>query len=64
MLTFHFFFKRSFRYENNDKNSRFQTYHFANIKLAVLLMIINNLPLLRIIKDVPYYWLLTIDNDN
>ena len=46
---FHFFFKRSFRYENDDEKTKNETIVFK--KLVVSLTIINDKPSLTIVND-------------
>ena len=67
LITFSFFFKRSFRYENDDENRKtkrsffkkisfFNTVVFKTIvfkKLVVLLTIVNDYPSLTIVDDDP-----------
>ena len=57
LLTFSFFFKRSFRYENDDENRK----TIVLKKLVVLLTIVNDYPSLTILNDDPS---LTIVNDD
>ena len=63
LITFSFFFKRSFRYENDDENRKTKRSFLKTIvlkKLVVLLTIVNDYPSLTIVNDDPS---LTIVNE-
>ena len=51
ILTFLFFEKRLFHYENDDKKMKMKR-SFV-VKLVVSLIIVNNIPSLKIVNDDP-----------